>query len=880
MKQFLPLTLFFLLFYGKSFSQQTLSINGSVQDSTGSPLTGAFIKLISSKDSLTTSADINGKFTFPKVQSLQFKISAAFIGFNTYSKGYIYEQATKIAKLDIIQLASAVNQLDEVIVTGVIPVIVKEDTVQYDAQAFKVREGDAVEEMIKKLPGVTVDEDGKVTAQGKPITKIRVNGKDFFGGDVAVAIQNLPADIIQNLQIIDDYGDQAKLTGVKTGEPEKILNLNIQPDKKKGYFGRAEAGMGNDDRYRGRLRGNNFNGNQQISFESNLGNTGGGNGITNAQSAGINYRDEWNKKLIVYGNYNFDNRNNNTIGTTARQTIFQKYTRYDDQASNNSSGSSNHRLNWNVEYKVDTLNYFKLSPNFSYNTSESINSGLTNTTLSRASSIRNNKSSDHTSSPNFGGNLLFNHMFQKKGRNFSINTNFSYNQRGQNRNSENDYINTDSSNNVSSLQRYQLRDDNNKNSRFRVNVSFREPVTKTSFLELNYDWNRSNTDNNRNTLDINPQTSQQTQNSLLSNNYRYQFTTNRIGLNYRVIKEKYNYTAGIVAQPVSLEGDNVTRDIHTSNKTFNWVPNARFVYQFSRTHSLTANYSGNSNQPGFYQLQPLTDNSNLQNTVIGNPNLKPEFNNSINLRYNQSDFKSGYTLFTNLSYNQTQNKIVTSRTSITDSIIRQETRYLNTNGFYNLNANYAYSKPFSEKKYTITYYGSANYSNNIAFTNNQRNIGKNFLIEQGLKFRLDLDDITDAELRTSYSINKTKYTLSSYRDRNANRYFVGLNGRNYFFTTWTLGYDFSKTINTGFNNTVNSNPIILNVYLERKLLKHNMATIRLQGFDLFNQNTGIQRDVFDNEIVDRQTNRLARYFLISVSYRIRKFGGGVRGGRN
>lgn len=877
MKQRILFILLSLFFYGESFSQQTFSISGSIQDTTGNPLTGTFIKLISPKDSLTTSADINGKFTFTKVQSLQFKLSAAFIGFETFHHQYALKNTMETIKLDIIKLKTTINQLDEVIVTGVIPIIVKEDTVQYDAQAFKVQEGDAVEEMIKKLPGVTVDEDGKVTAQGKPITKIRVNGKDFFGGDVAIAIQNLPADIIQNLQIIDDYGDQAKLTGVKTGEPEKILNLNIQPDKKKGYFGRLEAGMGNDDRYRGRLRANNFNGDQQISIHSSLGNTGGGNGITNAKSMGLNFRDEWNKKLIVYGNYNFDTQNNNTISTTNRQSFYQNYTRFDDQASDNVNSNSNHNLNGNIEYKMDTLNFLKFSPNIRYNSSESSNSGLTYTTLDRASTTRNNRSLSDVATPNVGANLLYNHMFMKKGRNFSFNTNMNYNERSQNRNVQNLYLNTDSLNNTTEEHQYQLTDENNTSNHLKINIAYREPVTKSSFLELNYEWNRSMNDNNRDTRDFDPESETQTQNSLLSNHYRYSFTTNRYGLNYRVIKEKFNYTAGIVAQPVSLDGDNITRNIHTNNRSFNWIPNFRFVYQFSRSHTITASYHGNSNQPGFYQLQPLTDNSNLKNTVIGNPDLKPEFINSINLNYNQSDIKSGYTFFTNLSFNETQNKIVTSRVIIPESI-NQETRYLNTNGFRNINANYSFTKPFSDRKYTITYYGSSHYNNNVNFVNNDRNLGKNFVVEQGLKFRLDLDKIIDTEINSSYSTNKTKYTLASYTDRNTSRYFFSLNGRNFFFTNWTLGYDFSKTINTGYANAI-TNPIILGAYMERKLLKHNMATLRIQGFDLFNQNTGIQRDVFDNQIVDRQTNRLGRYFLISMSYRIRKFGGGIKSGR-
>ncbi|MGV3507721.1 MAG: outer membrane beta-barrel protein, partial [Sphingobacteriaceae bacterium] len=398
-----------------------------------------------------------------------------------------------------------------------------------------------------------------------------------------------------------------------------------------------------------------------------------------------------------------------------------------------------------------------------------------------------------------------------------------------------------------------------------------EPLSDSSSLELNYDWNRSHTESMRNTMDVDPLDGQQTTNLQLSNNYNYDFITNRVGLTYRVDKSKLDYNIGLSAQPALLKGQDISRNINTSKNTFNLIPTARFSYKFSKEHSIIARYYGRSNQPGFTQLQPITDNSNLQNTVTGNPDLKPEFIHNLGVEYRQSDWSSGYTMFTNLSVSQTQNKIVSSRTIIPDSL-RQQTSYINANGFYNARGSYMFSKPFANRKFTLSYYGSANYSNNIAFTNNERNVGKNMVISQGLKVRFDINDVIDAQLNTSYSYNQTSYSLNSFSDRKVNRYFISLEGRNYFFKDLTLGYDLSQTINEGYNAN-NTNPTLLSLYLEHRFLKGNRGTIRLQGFDLFNQNTGISRDVFDNEIVDRQNNRLARYFLLSFNFRLQHFGG-------
>jgi hypothetical protein len=878
MKLFIKLALLFLLMTGTIFNSkaQNYAVKGMVLDTAGLPLPGAVVRVKWGTDSLGISAGTDGSFSLSSIKSKQFTLSAAFIGFQTFVKQYLIEKGNTL-DVAAIKLLPESNTLNAVVISGVPPVKVSEDTVSFNAAAFPVRPGDAVDEVLKKLPGIKVDKDGNVTNQGVPVTKIKVNGKDFFGTDVATAIKNLPADIIKNLQFVDDYGDQAKLTGIKTGEPEKILNLTIQEDKKKGYFARASGGVGNSDRYNTSLRGNSMNGERQLSFDGTASNSntrgGGGDGLTTRNAAGANYKNEWGTKWSADAGYNFENAKNNTISSTLTQSLLgdsaHVYTRYEDANNNNLNTRYNHEFNGNVEYKIDTMNYLKISPGFSYNTNAGVSSGGSKIRQEMLTTNRDSKSLSNSNSLNARTNVFFNHKFQKRGRNFTFWGNINYSNGDNFRDGTNNYVNDDNGVNSEIFQN-QLNDQNNHNVGTNAGGSYMEPLWKKTFVEFNYNWNRSVTSSAKDTRDV--KDGEEVFNPDLSNSYRYQFVTNRIGMNYRFIDDKLNYTLGLNAQPTLLTGQDLNRDINTSKSTFNLIPSARFSYKFSKQESFDMNYWGRSNQPGFYQLQPISDNSNLQNIVTGNPNLNSEFIHSLNAHYKQSDWNLGHILFVNASFNKTNDKIVTTKMQ-TEGSVNQITSYTNTDGFYNASADYYYSKPFAERKFSVGYSGWGQLNNNVTFIDNNKNISKNAVWRQEIEFKIDLQDIVNVEFETSYSQNKTTYDQSNFEDRKTSRMQYEINGRNYFFKDLTLGYEFSKTVNYGFDNSFVKNPTILHLSLEYRLLKNDLGTIRMDGYDLFNENSGISRDSFDNVIVDRSVNRLGRYFMLSFIYKIRKFGG-------
>lgn len=870
---------FFLTLFLASLSllsySQNFQVKGSVLDTAGIPLTGTLIKLKNGQDSIQTSADLDGKFNLNNVKWQNFTLSAAFIGFETYVKFHTIFNGN-LLQLPPIILKTSSNTLEEVVITAVTAIKISEDTVTFNASSFPVRQGDAVDEILRKLPGVKVDADGNVTTQGEAITKIRINGKDFFGTDVATAIKNLPADIIKNLQIIDDYGDHANITGVKTGVAEKVLNLTIQEDKKRGYSARIYGGMGNEDRYNTSLRGNTFKGERQLSFDGTVNNInmrgGNSNGITSTNSASMNYRNDWSKKVSADAGYSFNNRRNETLSKTLSQNFLENFTRLENAVSDNNSDNNSHNFSGNIVLKPDTLTFIRISPRFSYNSDLSSNVGETNISQQTLTTIRNNISGTNSLNFNTGTNFYYNHKFSKKGRNMSLSGNLNYSNGDNDRDVFNNYLIRQAGGDSTRIQNQLIANSNNNYSLW-SNITYMEPLWAKNFLEFNYSHSRSGTTTDRITNDV--INGNQIFNADLSNNYEFQFYTHRFGANYRFIEEKFNYTLGFSAQPAILKGQNISRDINTNKRTFNMIPSARMVYNFSKQQSLNVNYWGRNNQPGFLQLQPITDNSNLQNTITGNPDLKPEFVHSLNARYNQSDWNMGHVLYANLSFSQTQDKIVTTKIQIPNTV-NQLTSYINTDGFYSLRGDYSYGKPFAERKYTLTYSGSANLNNNVAFIDQNRNVAKNFLIRQEIEFEVDINDVIDVELESSYAINKTQYSQSNFTDRQTNSLSFQLRGRNYFFKDLTLGYDLRKTINTGFDDGIVRNPTILRLYTEYRFLKGNNGAIRFEGNDLLNQNTGISRDVFDNIIIDRQINRLGQYFMLSFSMRLNKFGGGPK----
>ena len=913
MYKFSFLSIFILIGF-TVIAQKSIVVKGFVKNEEGKGLGQASITLYydGQKDSVKTISNNNGSYILNNVKATKANIIISHVGYKKFIDIYDYTNKTGEEVNNDIIMAIGDNMLETVTLESS-KISIKEDTVSYRIDSTMYRKNDNVEEVLKKLPGVEVDKDGKVTAQGKEVTKVKVNGKEFFGGDVKTATRQLNADMVDKVQIIDDYGDQAAFTGVKDGDPTKTLNIQLKKDKNKGVFGNGAFGAGTFNRYLGSLSLNVFNNARQISFTSNVNNTnastfdfsripggmgaiaggmmrsfGGANafgfgnadGIGTTKSFGVNYRDEWSSKLSVNGSYSFSTKNNAILNALYQQnpSVKADSTIFNNQTTTDNTINDNHRFSFNVEYKIDSFNYLKFNPTITYRKlsdnylSNSLFFNNKDETLSKG--LTKNKSISET--PNFTGSLLFNHRFKKKGRTLSVNANAGQSTTTADDDVQNDidrFVNNTFINTTSILQNT-LQDNNNYNYGF--TASFNEQITKKKGIEFNYAFNKRFIGNDRETFDIVGNV--RNLSKLQTNSFDNTYITNRFGINYRITQKKYNYSLGLAVQPATIQSNTYTGSkLSFKQNIINYFPVVRFAYNFSKSKSLNFNYNGTNTQPTYQQSQPVPDFSNLQNITIGNPNLRPEFSNTFSMRYNNFDLVSGNVFFGNLSTTFVQDKIVNNVTR--KAFGAQESRYLNENGYFNVNAFYTISKPILNRKYVFNYGGVVNYNNNIAYLNSVKNISKNWIISQRASTDFKLKKWLETSFGAILALNKNNSSLNTL-NTNIKTWTITHSTRTFFKHDFNFSYDIEKTINTGFTDNVVANPLIINATLEKQFLKAKNASLKLQAFDLMNESTNVSRNVnpLNASITDSRTNRLQRYFMLSCVYRFNKFRGAATGG--
>ncbi len=912
MRYFLFLLAGFFFSTQQGLAQKQVSVKGVVKTTEGGTLSGASVLLYypGQKDTLRTVTNDKGAFALSNVENKKVTVMVSFVGYRSFVNQYDYRNQSGEQMIWDIAMSEGDNTL-EGITLQTAKVQIKEDTVSYKIDSTMYRKNDNVEELLRKLPGLEVDKAGKVTAQGKEVTRVKVNGKDFFNGDVTTATRELNADMVDKIQVIDDYGDQSAFTGIRDGEASKTLNIQLKKDKNKGYFGSATAGAGTEGRYLGAVSLNVFNNDQQISVIGNINNTnastfnfsgmnpvmvgmmrtfgrnfGGNNdGVSITKSLGVNFRDELGPKVSVYGSYSLSDKETRTINSSTQQNIYQGRSTTNIQNSNNRSINTNHRLSFNMEYKIDSFNYIKFSPNFSYRNSEGRN--YADFSFLKDNSIKTNDGTTATisnsQSPNFSGTLLFNHRFKTKGRTLSINMNGGNSDSRSNDDYEN--INTyylPGGTRDSLIYQDIIQDNNNHN--FSANASYIEPLNRKQSLEFNYAYSRQVTGNDRETFDVNPNTGESKFSDSLSNIFDNTFITNRIGMNFRTTQKKYNYSIGFAVQPSTIQTNSITGKFQFKRNMVNYFPVIRYAYNFSRSRSLSVTYNGNSNQPSYTQLQPVTDYSNAQYQVVGNPNLKPEFTNRLSMRYNNFDFISGNVFFGNISASYTTDKIVNnvfdlgknpSSPNFAPGV--QQVKYRNTNGYYNVTAFYAYSKPIQNRKYVFNIGGSVNYINNISFVEDEKNKGKNWILSQRFSMDYKLKKWLESTFGANFTLNSNQYSLQKQLSNTSRAWTLSHNSRVFLPKGIIFSYDLDKTINNGFSNFVSANPFIINANIEKQFFKSKKLSLKLQALDMLNENTNVTRTVSGSSIIDSRTNRLGKYYMATAIFRLNKFSGQAKG---
>lgn len=910
----------------------TREISGIVKDSTDLGVIGATVSLTSDKDTLKTSTNADGIFVFKNVKSATYTLLVQSIGY-VASKPTRYKQNDAIPRIvmDPITLKEEKNVLNEVVISGTPSITYKTDTVEYKASDYIVRKNATVDELLKKMEGMEVGTDGTLTHQGQAVTKAKLNGKEYLGGDLANAIKNLPAEIVEKIQIVDDYGDQAARTGIKDGDPDKILNITTRTDKSVGNMLNLNAGAGNNKRYETGLFGTRVNGNQVIGVNGrfnntvngvaptgdNGGSTGGGNfgggggggggrggrgdggsgssqggggsgGTTNAGNGSFSYRDQVAKKVNVNLNYGFTSTDVNSFTNSTAQRfaadasgLVSKDNVTDEiRRSMSDNLTKGHNVQLEIEAELDSSNFLRFVPTFKYN---STSSSRIDTVFQTGFNNRNEFSNNLTTNtrPQVGASLFYQHTFKKPRRNFSFQVDLNSNDQDAEQKQDSKYVYTGPAVGDAAESFNRIISRKNLQDNYRGSLTYVEPLTLNTQLELNAQVNYNGYDNNATTRNINDNGSTSIIDSL-SNIYDYSFTQGRIALNYRYgmsSMSKVRFSVGVTAIPSVLSGTKVSLGTSINRNSFNLIPIARFEYLWSRQHRIQINYSGNAVEPTFDQIQPVRDVTNPQSPIVGNPNLNAAFTHSIRANYNNyiANSKLNYSL--NLNASMTDNAVIKDMVQIQDQTSAlatnnylNETRYLNKSGLYTINANYNINKQLNDRKYNLALSGSLNYDHRISMSNGQENITNVLTMTERFGPRINPTEWFEVNPNISYNHTRADNSLLLNANNKTNTVALNLDGRVYVWDTYLFGYSASKNYVSGIAANISRNPFVINMYVEKELFDRR-GKVTFQAFDILNQNNFVNRDVSDNAIVDTRSNALSRYFMLRLSMRLQKWTG-------
>ena len=911
---------------------QAQQVKGTLQDSAGKAYSAATVVLFQLKDSSvvdTKQTDNKGAFSFANIPNGSYRLFFTSIQFSSTVKDFTLSNNNK--DFGNITINKKYSQ-NEVTVIANNPIRIAEDTVEFKADAFKTRPNAVVEDLLKRLPGVQVAKDGTVTAGGQTVTKVFVDGKPFFGDDPKMATKNLPANIVDKVQIVDRKSDQSQFTGFDDGTTEKVINITIKKDKKKGFFGRSGIAAGTDGRYEGNLSFNRFNNGMQISVIGQANNTnsegftfqdimdfngnggfsrgsgsgdggsggggggmsfssnrtggasfipGGGNiggpatGIRTTKAGGINFSNTFSKKFVMSSSYFVNNSYVLTERNTSRQNFASDtaFNNINNQNSITRNWNTNHRFNVEMDYNIDSFNSLLIRPNITYVDRES----ATNSTSAINTMSKNPKSdifqnnTSNTSQINVSGTVLWKHKTRVKGRTLSVRVNAGGNATdgdGTNYNRQAVYIPITFTRLID-----QINLTDNGGNTLNTRISYTEPISKFRILEVFHVYGLTKNNADRKAFNKDGAGNYTLLDSTLSNIFENKNVNNQLGFNVQTKYKKYGYTLGLAVQNASLTSVNTLKNITITQKNvLNYFPTARLNYNLGKSRNLNLNYRGSTNQPSVNQLQPVIDNSNPLSIRQGNPALKQEFNNNLSLSYNKFDFITLKSFFTFFNFNATGNKIVDSVTNIGGGA--QFRKPGNANGNYSAVGNVTFSFPIKALKTTnISTSTLGSYIRDVSVIDAKNNFTKNLTITETININHNYKDKLDIMLSGSGTYTNAKYSLTPVSNTDYFSFNTSLDISYTFKNNLTLQSDIENNSYTGRTAAFNQSFNMWNMSINKLLLKDKSLELRFTAFDILKQNRSITRTVQETYIEDARANVVTQYFLVGVKYNLNKFGG-------
>ena len=926
--------IFVLLLSVAVYAQQTDVTGKFINSKDNSSLVGVGIMLVNKVDTtkvVQTSTDTKGRFYFKNISFGVYKMKAFYVGFNKF-ENVVFINGSK-SDVGVFKMEEVATRLKTVVKEEkIIKSELKNDTTELNANAFKVNKDASSQDLVTKMPGITT-EGGVVKAQGENIQKVLIDGKEYFGDDAAIALKNIPAEVVDKIQIFDRMSDQSYFTGFDDGNTQKTMNIVTRNGRGAGTFGKAYGGYGTDDRYNAGGNLNYFKGSRRISviglanninqqnfssqdllgvtgsqgggggrggmggFFGGGGGGGGGNnnfvvgsqsGINVTNSVGLNYIDAWGKKATIQASYFFNEVQNNTENNLTRNYFGKLANEQYNQSSISSFRNLNHRINARFEYNFDTSNSLIITPKFSFQDYRSSSTllGATDSMQTLLSRLPLNKTSDTSSTKgsgySFSNNILLRHKFAKFGRTISWNIGTDVNVKSGTNDlyTQNNFyksIGTILNDSVSPFDQRTPTSSNGYN--YSTSINFTEPVGKMGQLMFNYTPSYAVNNSEKITNSKDTTSGEFTNfNNTLSSKYISDVNTQRGGLSYRMRTENSMFMFGLNYQWVGLGGTityPVDSNPNLSRTYINYLPGAMFMHKFSKNSNLRMFYRTSTNAPSISQLQTVIDNSNPLLLSTGNPNLIQSYSHNVITRFSLSNPDKGRTFFIMLSGNYTSAFIGNSTSTIGNG--KQISMPVNLDGYMNANSYVTYGFGLKKLKSNLNLNLGVTYNRTPGQINNLMNYSNTYGINSGFVMGSNISERVDFTITYSGYFNKIENTIQS---GTANNYFYHTATAKFNLMPFTgsllkglvLSSDVTNMYYNGLGSSYNINYYLWNGGVGYKFLKSQNAEIRFLTFDILNQNNSISRNITGTYIEDSRTKVLNRYYMLMFTYNIRNFG--------
>lgn len=925
-----------LLFGTVSAHAQEYSVKVKLQDSkTGEPIGYAAVSI--TKDGQKTvfkyaQTDGNGAATVSGIPAGKYKIEGILMGYDNYTEVIT---VSNNVDLGVKKMNMQANFLEGATVTDVgNPIVVKKDTIEHNVALMKSADNDVLEDLLKRLPGVEVDSDGKITANGKEINKIYVDGKEFFLNDPSLASKNLPAKIIEKVRVVEKKSEQAEFTGIDDGEEETVLDLGVKKGMMNGWFGNVMGGGGydlqgkeavNDARYQGAAMVARFTNSDQLAFIGNINNTnnrgfqdlaassmgnmrmggmrGGNYGIAKTYMAGLNGGHTFDNKSEVMGNALF-NGNNRVVEENTATTRFMddnKTSLYNIDNSINNNWTYGVRAGARADWKISKTTSLLFDPNFNigwggFDERNDFSSDRTVTATGVRSKVNDgySTSTGKSNSQNASGRLLWRQRLGKPGRTISVNARYQFSNNdltGYNNSLKNvydDFHQIDPAYKDTVDQMY-LR--NSRSQTVSGRIYYTEPLGNNFFVSANYMYSYKKTDSYKDTYNKGKSGNYDVRDEIYSNLTDNKFTNQNVGIDFRKQEEKYNISVGASYQPSKTvnytENGLFKRD--TVLKTRNWSPNARVDINFSEYKMLRLNYRGSTSQPSINQMMPVPDNSDPQYVKLGNLSLRPSFSHNVWMMYRSTDMTNYASLNVNANFRYSTNSIVNA-TWYDEAGVQYSVPLNNDRGTKSASASVMFNTPIGKSKFSFMTFCRASYDAGVSF------IGKSGAIIEDESSYLDPENYTRNNFQNVSAMLNARFTFRTDmleaslggRARYSQAWYSVTNDKT---PTWTnnvngevifnsdiLSFktDARYTFYIGYEDGYNTPQFVWNAEISKQLFKKQF-TLALKAYDILNQSKNTYRSTSDNFVKDVRNNTLGRYIVLSLTYRFGNFGGN-RGG--